>query len=204
MTDEQQPELRWAPLDPKPDNRGRIWLIVGLSVAVLVIVGVLLFLFLPRGGSAEPEASASPSPSSTTTPTASASPVPSASSEPEPEPEPSMTPITSPPPPADPTIDAFRGQVQGWLDDAVTGLDIVSRSNGQDAVSVIDTLEDDAQRLAELAPPASIEGAWRDGVTSYGQRLSELRTAASSGGSMSAQLEAAAAAATDLRQLVGL
>ena len=32
MTDDQQPELRWAPLPPKPRNRGRIWLIVGLVV----------------------------------------------------------------------------------------------------------------------------------------------------------------------------
>lgn len=204
MTDDQQPELRWAPLEPKPDNRGRIWLIVGLSVAVLVIVGVLLFFLLPRGGSAEPEASASPSPSSTTTPTASASPAPSDSTEPEPEPEPSMTPVTTPPPPADPSIDAFRGQVQGWLDDALTGLDIVSGSSGQDAVSVIDTLTDDAQRLAEMPPPSSIEGAWRDSVIAYGQRLSELRTAASSGGSTSGALDAAVAAANDLRGLVGL
>lgn len=204
MTDEQQPELRWAPLEPKPDNRGRIWLIVGLSVAVLVIVGVLLFLLLPRDGSAAPGESASPSPSSTTTPTASASPTPSASTEPAPDPEPSMTPITTPPPPADPSIDAFRGQVEGWLDDALTGLDIVSASGGQDAVSVIDTLKDDAQRLGELAPPTSIEGAWREGLTAYGQRLSELRTAADSGGSMSGPLDAAVAAANDLRGLVGL
>ena len=36
MTDEPQPELRWAPLEPAPSNRGRVWLIVGLGVPVIV------------------------------------------------------------------------------------------------------------------------------------------------------------------------
>ncbi|NJI30007.1 hypothetical protein HBI98_22895, partial [Aeromonas veronii] len=101
MTDDPQPELRWAPMDPPPRNRGRVWLIVGLVVAALVVVGVLLFFLLPRDGATDPESSASPSPSASTSP--SPSPTMTTTASPE-EPEPSMTPITTPPPPADPEV----------------------------------------------------------------------------------------------------
>ena len=101
MTDEPQPDLRWAPLEPKPRNRGRVWLIVGLVVAALVIVGVLLFFLLPRGESPTPGASGSPSP--TASPSASpsmspsASPTPAQTEVPQPTAEPCLL-YTSPSP----------------------------------------------------------------------------------------------------------
>lgn len=194
--DEPQPELRWAPLEPAPNRTGRIWLIVGLSVAALVIVGVLLFLFLPRGDQPEPGASGSPSPS----PSASASPTASASS----TPEPSETPMTTPPPAADPTVEVFRGKVGGWLDSAPRGLDIVTNNPGPDALSVVDSLQQDAQRLSDAQPPSSIADGWRDGVSTYSQRLTELQAALTDESGVSAAIDAARAAAQDLRSLVGL
>lgn len=214
MTDEQQPELRWAPLPPKPSNRGRIWLIVGLTVAALVVAAVLLLFLLPRGGAAEPGATGSPSPSPsasvspTPTATATATPSPSPSetttAAPTPTPDPTMTPITTPPPPADPSVGVFRDSVQGWLDDALTGLDIVSGTSGQEAVDVIDTLQNDAQRLSEAAPPASIESDWHASVAAYAQALSDLRSAAAAGGDTSGAASSALSAADGVRSLVGL
>ncbi|MDQ0725919.1 hypothetical protein [Microbacterium sp. W4I20] len=194
--DEQQPELRWAPLEPAPKRTGRVWLIVGIAVAALVIVGVLLFLLIPRGESPDPGASASPSPSasatSTTTPSPSASP------------EPSETPITTPPPAADPTVEVFRGKVKGWLDTAPRGLDIIAGAVEQDGLPVLDTLQDDAQRLSDSQPPSSIQQAWSDGISAYSQRLTDLRSAITSGSGVSGAIDAARSAAQDLRGLVGL
>lgn len=212
MTDEPQPELRWAPLPPKPSNRGRIWLIVGLSIAALLVAAVLLLFLLPRGGAAMPGASGSPSPSATPTPsaTASATPTPTptptetATAAPTPEPTPTMTPITTPPPPADPSVGVFRDTVQGWLDDALTGLDIIGETSGQDALSVVDTLQNDAQRLSESPPPASIESEWHAEVATYAQALSDLRAAVSAGADASGQVSSALSAVDAVRGVVGL
>lgn len=207
MTDEPQPDLRWAPLEPKPRNRGRVWLIVGLVVAALVIVGVLLFFLLPRGESPAPGASGSPSPSASPSVSPSASP----SSTPTPTqtevPPPTVapvptTPVTAPPPAPDPSVDAFRGQVQGWLDDALTGLQIASGTSGQDATSVIESLQADAQRLAETAPPGSIESAWVAAVNDYIQTLSALHSDVAAGAS--ATVDSARSAVNELRGIVGL
>ena len=206
MTDEPQPELRWAPLEPKPSNRGRVWLIVGLIVAVLVIVGVLLFFLLPRGETPTPGASGSPSPSASAStspsPSPSASPTQTETPQPTAEPVPTMTPITTPPPVADPSVDAFRGQVQGWLDDALTGLQIVSESSGQDATEVIESLQADAQRLGESAPPSSIESAWGSALSEYAQALTSLHSDTAAG--MQPSVDSARSAANQLRGLVGL
>lgn len=214
MTDEQQPELRWAPLPPKPSNRGRIWLIVGLTVAALVVAAVLLVFLLPRGAAPAPGATgtASPSPSPTasptgtptTTPTPTPSPSETATVAPTPTPDPTMTPITTPPPPADPSVDVFRDTVQGWLDDALTGLDIVGETSGQEAVGVVDTLQNDAQRLSEAAPPASIESDWHAAVATYAQALSDLRSVVAAGGDSSGAASSALSAADGVRSLVGL
>ncbi len=194
--DEQQPELRWAPLEPAPKRTGRIWLIVGLSVAALAIVGVLLFLFLPRGDSPDP--GASPSPSATTSPSATPTPTPTAT------PEPTQTPITTPPPATDPTVETFRGQVSGWLNDAPRGLDIIAANNGPDALPVVETLQQDAQRLSDAQPPSSIGDAWRDGVSSYAQSLAELQSSLSAGPAPAATIDGARTAVQNLRSLVGL
>ncbi|WP_314422905.1 hypothetical protein [uncultured Microbacterium sp.] len=212
MTDEQQPELRWAPLPPKPSNRGRIWLIVGLVVAALMVAGVLLLFLLPRGESPDPSASGTPSPTAsstrtptpTDTPSSTPSPTPSDTASATPAPEPTQTPITTPPPPPDPSIGVFRDTVQGWLDDALTGLDIVSESSGQEAVDVVDTLQNDAQRLSESAPPASIESDWHAAVADYAQALSDLRAAVASGGDSSGAASSAQSAVGTVRSLVGL
>ncbi|MFJ3472229.1 hypothetical protein ACIPJ1_04790 [Microbacterium maritypicum] len=194
MSDEPQPELRWAPIEPKPRNLGRIWLIVGLSALALLVVAALLFFLLPRGEAPGPTGSASPSP------TQSATPSPSPSS----EPEPSMTPVTTPPAPADPTVEAFRGQVQGYLDDALTGLDIVSGSSGQDAVGLVDLLQADAQRLSGMAPPSSIQEAWSSALRDYADDLVQLRSAADSGSDLTKPLADARASVEAVRQAVGL
>ncbi|KQR49544.1 hypothetical protein ASF87_12490 [Microbacterium sp. Leaf161] len=207
MTDEPQPDLRWAPLEPKPRNRGRVWLIVGLVVAALVIVGVLLFFLLPRGESPTPGASGSPSPSASPSaspsmsPSASPTPIQTEIPQPTAAPEPT-TPITTPPPAADPSVDAFRGQVRGWLDDALTGLQIVSETSGQDATAVIANLQADAQRLGETAPPSSIESAWGAAVNDYNQTLSALRSDAAAG--TPTDVDSARSAANALRDIVGL
>jgi len=208
MSDEQpQPELRWAPLPPKPRRAGRVWLIIGLVVAAIVVVGVLLFFLIPRDGAGSP--SGSPSPSTSTSPSPSPSATPSETSVPEgpvetTEPEPTQTPITSQPPVSDPSVETFRGQVSGWLDDALTGLDIVSGTSGQDAVDVVDSLQNDAQRLGESLPPSSIESDWNAAVGTYSQALSTLRSAASSGSGISSAIDGARSAADELRGIVGL
>ncbi|WP_240747120.1 hypothetical protein [Microbacterium sp. K24] len=193
--DEQQPELRWAPLEPAPKRTGRIWLIVGLSVAALAIVGVLLFLFLPRGD-ASPEETPSPSPSAS--PSATPTPTPTAT------PEPTQTPITTPPPATDPTIEAFRGKVGPSLDDATRLLGLVGDMSGEDAAAVVDSLQQDAQRLSDSPAPSSIAQAWSDGLSTYSQRLTELDSAVSSGGSTASAAGAARTAAENLRSLIGL
>ena len=191
-----QPELRWAPIPPAPPRRGRMWLIIGLVVAAVVIVSLVLFFLLPRGATPAPEASASPSPSlspsETPTPTAT------------PTATPTSAPVVTPPPVADPTIEAFRGQVSGWLNDALRGLDIVAGVSGQDALPVVDSLQQDAQRLSDAQAPSSIAAPWHDGVSAYSKRLGELSAAISAGGDTSAAVEAARAAVQNLRTLVGL
>ena len=194
MTDDQQPELRWAPLEPAPKRTGRLWLIIGLSVAAVAIVGVLLFLFLPRGDSPDPGASPSATPSAS----------PSATTTPSTTPEPTQTPITTAPPATDPTVEVFRGQVSGWLNDAPRGLDIITGNNGPDALPVVETLQQDAQRLSDAQPPSSIADGWRDGVSAYAERLTELQSALSTGPAPAATIDAARTAVQDLRTLVGL
>lgn len=193
---EQQPDVRWAPIPPRPSRRGRNWLIVGLVLAGLLIAAVLLFFLVPRGDSPEPGASGTPSPSAS--PTGTSTPTPAASPTSEP------TPITTPPPVADPSVGAFRDQVRPWLDDAVTGLDIVSDSSGQEALAVVDTLQQDAQRLSDAQPPGSIEPQWRDGVSGYAARLAELRSALSSGTDDASALEDARTSLQSLHTIVGL
>lgn len=197
-----QPEYVWAYSDEKP-KRGRMWLIVALAVAAVVIAALVFWLFLRPGAplaSATPKATATATP--TSTPTASASPSASASASASASPEPSETAITTPPPAPDPDIGTFRGKVQGWVDDAGTGLDIVSSSSGQEALAVIDALQADAQRLSDTPAPSSIASEWNDKLSSYEARLGELRSAASDGSTIS--VGAARTALQSLRALVGL
>jgi hypothetical protein len=202
--EEPQPELRWAPLPPQPKRAGRVWLIVGLSVAALVIVGLVLFFLLPRGESPTPSESASSTPSASATATPSATPAPTPTSTATTAPEPEPTPVLTQPPATDPTIEVFRGQVSGWLNDAPRGLDIIAGASGQDALPVVDTLQQDAQRLSDAQAPSSIASPWQDGVADYAQRLIQLRTAITNDSGVPAAVDAARKSANGLRSLVGL
>ncbi|GAT72657.1 hypothetical protein MHM582_1133 [Microbacterium sp. HM58-2] len=191
---EQQPELRWAPLPPAPKRRGRAWLIAGLLAGVLVTAVVLLFFLIPRDPDPRPEATSSPTPSPSATPTAT----------PSPSATPTPVPVVTSPPPVDPGIPAFRDQVSGWLDDAPYGLDIIAANSNQDALPVVDTLREDAQRLADAQAPSSISAQWRDGVAAYAQTLVDLRSALSSGSGTAEALDAARSSLQNVRSLVGL
>ena len=184
MTDEQQPDARWAPMEPQQSNRGRIALIVTLIVAGLVVVGVLLFFLLPRGESPEPGAGGSPSPSES---------MPG---------DPTDPPVTTAPEPVDPSIDTFRDQVGFWLEDAERGLDIAAANSGPDAVQVVETLQEDAQRLSDILPPSSIATEWSDGVADYAQKLADLKTAASEGSDTTSAVDAARTSLQVLSDLV--
>jgi len=199
MSDEQQPELRWAPIPPKPSRKGRVWLIVGLVIAALVVAGVVLFFVLNQRGKPDAEGTASPSPSASAS--ESPSPTPTATAEPTTEP---TEPVQTEPPVVDPNIETFRSQVSGWLGDAGRGLDIVAGASGQDALSVVDTLQQDAQRLSDAQPPTSILEQWYSGVGVYSDELATLRSAVSAGSGVTAAVEDARAALANLKAIVGL
>lgn len=177
---EPTPELRWAPIEPKPKNTGRIWLIVGLVIAGLAIIGALLFFLLPRGegpgGNDSPGAAGSASP----------------------------TPQLTAPAPVDPTAEVFREQVGGWLMDAPRGLDIIAETNSDDAIAVLDSLEQDARRMSDALPPSAIAQQWRDGVAAYSTRISELRAAVEANSGAAEELGSARDAVQELQSLVGL
>lgn len=187
MSDQQQPDVRWAPLEPKPKNTGRVWLIVGLVIAALVVVGVLLFFLLPRDGAPEPGASGTPTPSETS-----------------PEPELTAPPVTEAPEPVEPSLEEFQGRVGFWLEDASRGLDIVSTNTGQDAVAVVETLQGDAQRLSESQPPASVSDEWQKASAAYGASLDELHTVASAGTDTADAVEEARTRLQELSAVIGL
>lgn len=199
MSDEQQPELRWAPIPPKPSRKGQVWLIVGLVLAALIVSIIVFISLLPHGEEPDAEGTASPSPSAS----ASSSPAPTASATAEPSTQPTA-PVETEPPVVDPSVEAFRGQVSGWLGDAGRGLDIVAGASGQDALPVIDTLQQDAQRLSDAQPPASILEQWYGGISAYSQKLQDLRSAVSAGSGVSGAVDAARTELAALKALVGL
>lgn len=199
MSDQQQPELRWAPIPPKPKRAWKVWLVAGIVFAALIASIIVFFALQNRSGGPDAEGTASPRPSASV----SASPTPSATPTVEPSEDPG-TPVITEPPVVDPDIETFRGQVSVWLESAPTGLDIVSRSSGQDALSVIDTLQDDAQRLSDAQPPTSILEQWYSGVSAYSERLQDLRAAVSAGSGVSDAIDAVKIELADLNTLVGL
>lgn len=191
----------WAPTPDKP-KRGRVWLIVVLSVVALLIVGGVLWLFLRPGAlDADPAATTSPSASASATPAESATPSMSPTLEPTDDP---TAPVATEPPIVDPTMKAFRGQVSGWLGDAGTGLDIIAGSSGQDALPVVETLQQDAQRLSDAQPPAAIMEQWYGGVGAYSQKLQDLHSTISGGSGVAGAMAAVRTELTDLKSLVGL
>lgn len=199
MSDEQQPRAEWVFPEEEKSNKGRAWLIVGLVFAALVIIGAVLFFAIPRDEIPGPDASTTPSASATSTPSATPSADPSASPSAEPS-----APITTPPPVPDPDMATFVGQVQPWLDDAVTGLGMAADMSGPEAAQIVDSLQGDANRLSGVVAPSSISTNWYDGVSKYAGALSELRAATDAGENPRASLDTASAALQELRTMVGL
>ncbi|MGP6171505.1 hypothetical protein ACTU6U_04275 [Microbacterium sp. A196] len=200
MSDDQKPQAEWIfPEEEKKSGKGRVWLIVGLIVAALVIIGAVLFFLIPRDETPGPDASATPSASATTTPSGT----PSAAPSDGPSTEPSE-PITTPPPVPDPDMGTFVGQVQPWLDDAVTGLDMVANMSGQEAAQVVDSLQGDADRLSGVVAPSSISSEWYDGVSTYASDLRALRSAIDTAADVQAPLSTASASLQELRAMIGL
>jgi len=197
MSNTPQPELRWAPIPPKPKNRARIWIIIGSVILALAIVAALLWFFLLRGET--PGGTPSPSPSSSET----ASPTPSGEPDPGASENPSEDPGTPPVAPA-PDLSAFVAQVQPRLDDGLRGLDMLAQLSGQDAVGVVDQLQQDAQRLAETTPPTTISDSWFTAVSEYSAALTEVRSAAESGGSTTDSVTTARERLQALRGLLGV
>lgn len=201
MSDEPQPELRWAPFEPKPSRAKRVWLIAGIVLAALIVAVIVFIALLPRGDKPDADGTASPSPFATASSTPTPTPTPSPTADPTTEP---TAPVETEPPVVDPSAEAFRGQVSGWLGDAGRGLDIVAGASGQDALPVIDTLQQDAQRLSDAQPPASILEQWYSGVSTYAQKLQDLRSAVSAGAGVPGAVDAARTELAAVKALVGL
>ncbi|CAH0133946.1 hypothetical protein [Microbacterium sp. Bi121] len=190
-----QPRAEWIFPEEKKSNKGRIWLIVGLSVLALAIVGTLLFFLLPRDGEPTP----SPSPSASSSATASPSPT----SAPTPTSTPTSEPVPTQPPAADPDMDTFVGKVQPRLDDGVRGLQLV-QDNMDLGAQIVDSLQNDAAVLSDTPAPSSLAADWSDAVSQYASRLGDLRAAYDNGSDPQAPLDAASAALQKVRALVGL
>ena len=196
---EQQPEAVWV--FPEKKKRGPRTALIVLMVALVVIAaGVVALFLIPRGDDVSPPhatatATKGPtpavSPPQTTAPTGVPTDVPTA-------------PQTAPPPVPDPSVDEFRGQVQPRLDDASTGLDLTQSQTGDNAVQVVDSLQNDAQNLAGQSAPSSIATAWNRDVNTYATGLQALRAALAAGSDPSAALADSRAALGQLRSLVGL
>ncbi|WP_218681982.1 hypothetical protein [Microbacterium sp. BF1] len=198
---EQQPDLQWAPIPPKPSNRGRIWLIIGLIVAFVVIVGVLVFFLIPRGAAPTPDPSATATSTPSATPSSTSTPTPTSTPTAPSTPDPTPSTVPSPPPPADPDVAGFRDQMSPLLDDAETGLGFVADASSSDEVrSIVEQLQIDAQRMSEAVPPSSIDAKWRDAVSAYGGRLDALRSAGTGSGTA---LDAARRSLDELRGVLG-
>lgn len=199
MSDEQQPRPEWIFPEEKKSNKGRIWLIVGLSVLALAIVGTLLFFLLSRGG--EPAPTASPSASATTSPTPTSTPSPTATA--TSAPTPTTEPAPTQPPAPDPDLDTFRGQVQPRLDDATRGLQLV-KDNMDLGAQIVDSLQNDAAALSDTPAPGSISDKWSEAVGEYASALADLRAAYDDDADPRVPLDAVAAALQSVRAIVGL
>lgn len=196
---QHEPEyVRAFPEDGPARNRRRGWLIAGLAVVAVVIAVALFFVFWPRDG--EPDASPTPTPSATPTPTPTPSATPTAG--PTSTPTETTGPV-APPTPADPDLGVFAGRVGPVLDDAGTGLDMLTGATGQDAAQIVEQLQQDAQRLSDSPPPSSIADDWRASLGDYSTSLDALRNAYASGGDVESARQTSIARVEDLRALLG-
>ncbi|MBS1672481.1 MAG: hypothetical protein JSS74_00760 [Actinobacteria bacterium] len=161
MSEQPQPEAVWVfPEDKKKGRGGRIALTIGLVVLALVAIGVVALFLIPRDD--RPAVAPTSSPSSTPTPSAApttASPVPTAAP-------------TVAPTPEVPDIAAFRDQVGFRIVTAGEGLDLIAQ--GQDPQGTVTKLQGDAQRIADVAAPTSIEQGWSAALQDYMAALDAL------------------------------
>lgn len=192
----EQPELRWAPMPPAPQRRGRVWIIVALSVLAVAIVGAVLWFLLFRGGAPAAE----PTPTPTASATSTGEPAPGATETAQPTDEPA---VTAPPVP-DPDLGTFITQVKPRLDDAGTGLGMLDGASSTEAVQVVDQLQQDAGRLAEAAAPRAIATDWYAAVTEYSEALSTLRSAVEDGSGTTAAVDGARERLQALRDLLDI
>lgn len=201
-----QPEYVWAYSDDKP-RRGRVWLIVLLSVlAVAIAVAVFLLFIRPSLPTAaetpSPTGSATVSPSPSATPTVTATPT----LTPTPTTEPSSEPTAPAPPPptapSDPSIATFRDKVTPVLSDAQRGLQIAGESDPQEAAQNVGFLQEDAGRMSDFVAPSSISARWNSSLTEYSRALQALRTAYDGGGTGDSELRAATSALAALNKTV--
>lgn len=202
---EPQPEYVWAFPEEKP-KRGRVWLIVVLSVAALLIAAFVFWMFVRPS---VPDAVATPAPTLSASASPSPSATPSATSTPTPTPTatptsvPTTVPTTpAPPKPVDPNVATFRAKVAPVLDDARTGLQIAAESDAQEATQNVGFLQEDAGRMADYIAPGSIAAQWNSRLTDYSRSLQNLRTAYEKGGPANSELAAAKAALTALNKVV--
>lgn len=189
MTDDGRPTAQWAPLSPAPNNRRRVWLIVGLAVAAIVIVALVLFFLLPRNDDTATTPSASPSPTSSTS-ESPGTPEPSPTSSGEPSPTPAPT-----------ELDPAAQRIDDQLGEALSELDAISSESPDVAVGIVGELQDAAQRLSDSLPGAGIDDAYEE-VQAYSAALDRLRGALTSGGDVSAALDSARDALAELRAVV--
>lgn len=196
MSESTQPDLQWGPLEQKPRGRGRVWLIVGLSVVGIIAVGLLVFFLLPRDEVPTPDDSLTPSPTTTAPPTRTPAPTPTATPDPPVQ--------TEAPPVPDPSVETFRAQVGPRLQDAARGLDLVRSAQGEDALPVVDTLQQDLQNIADTPPPSSVAAEWEGALQVYSADLTALRSAIEAGEDRAAAVDSAARSLVALGDLIGL
>ncbi len=183
-----QPDVRWSPNEPKPRNRARVGILVGLSALALLIVALLLFFFLPRGDAA-PQETTSPSPSATGSPTASASQTP----------EPTGTAEETPPP-----VELEPGSVRAGLDDqlalALDDVDAIATVGQADALGIVEQLQSDAQRLSDRFASAGVDG--HNDIVAYVDALGEVRADVEAGRDVGPSLQSTRDSIAALRALL--
>lgn len=201
-TNEQRPNVQWE-FPPEKPKRGRAWLIAVLVVTALLVAAAIVFFLLPRDGSPTPGTSTSPSPAASTSAKPTSSPQPTNTATAIPSAEPSA-PETVAPEPVDPDVETFRGIVGPRLDDALTGLSMIEETSGQDAVSIVNQLQQDLQLLSDTVAPNSIQAEWRAALTAYGESLANLRAAAEAGEDLASEISDSTREVNFLRSLVGM
>lgn len=207
-------------MSPSPRS-GRIGLLVAIGLLALAIaVGAIVLAVNPPFQSGKPtptsssttSASLSPSATASATATPTTSPTATPTASPSPTPTPTATPraTAQPTPTGDPVPDDadFRAAVSPLLNDAATGLDIITVSiaagSFTDAQDVTTQLSNDVQRLLDNPKPSDPE-TWNSAVQAYADAVTSLDSALVSGDASSATsaLETAGAHVTTLVDLVG-